>query len=91
MHSGAVALANKRGDDATDVLATRGARAHDVDEAHVARVRNEQRLTLVVQSMMCDIVQARAGRGQLAAFEMEERVWRGRCVRRPEGRGVFDS
>ena len=61
VRSGAVERSDKRGNDAADVLARRGAKAHVIDEAFASRVRGTRRVAGAVQAMMADIVAARNG------------------------------
>ena len=61
VRSGAVEWSDKRGNDAADVLARRGAKAHVIDEAFASRVRGTRRVAGAVQAMMADIVAARNG------------------------------
>ena len=60
---------DKQGNYAADVLARRSGAAHALDRGYALQLRNGRRPTVDIQNMMCDIVQARAERGPLAALE----------------------
>ena len=59
VRKGIVRLEDKRGNDAADVLARRGASLHTMDARYQACMRAIKRLAGAVQGLMCDIVVAR--------------------------------
>ena len=71
VRAGAVSLEEKRGNDAADVLARRGASQHRVSLACRAKRRNARRLAIATQRMMVDIFVARCAAQSTEALANE--------------------